>query len=454
MTRILVGGIGPLPWERSRMSWGPGIRAWQVCASLADEGHEVSLLALADPLHYGPGELAAEDSRDSVRIHRLDPGSFFDPRRIEDCCRSWDIEAVVGATLLGSFALAQSRPDVPFWADQFGQAMAEAQALSSRQGDNRAVAQGWKHVHPVLSIADRISVVSRRQRLAVVGELGAVGRLTGETCGYEFVDVMPCAVYPDQSQSVVARRTSRAEKDDFVVLWAGSYNVWSDVETLVEGLEVAMRDSPRLRFISIGGGIEGYHVSTYSRLRELVAASEFSKRFQLEGWVEQRRLADFLARADLGIVAEHSGYEGELGSKNRVVEWMGCGLPVLSSPVGDLGEYLSAGSRGLVFEPGDAAELARQVLWAIENRDSLSRIAEDARKSVYEEFSLERTTSGLRSWAAEPTRAPDWTEVSWRQSPMRYWDWRQRLAVHSQRMTRIRESSTLRSIWRRLTSER
>jgi glycosyltransferase involved in cell wall biosynthesis len=365
-----------------------------------------------------------------------------------------NVEAVVGSTLLASFALARSLPNVPFWADQFGHAMAEAQAKSSVDGDNRSVAEGWKLVQPVLSIADKISVVSQRQRLAVVGELGAIGRLTGETCGYEFIDVAPCAAPSHQGEPSAEHRPSRSSEDEFLVLWAGSYNVWSDIETLMEGLELAMRGNPRVRFVSIGGGIEGHDVSSYSRLKQLVAASKFSDRFLLEGWVEQDQVAHYVAQADLGVVAELRVYEGELGSKNRVLEWMGCGLPVLSSPLGDLGEYLSDGSKGLIFEPGDAAGLAQQVLWAAENRDSISKMAEHTRKSVSEDFSLERTTFGLRSWAREPTRAPDWETVSWRRTPMHHLNWRYRLAARSQSVSWIRRSSILRSMWQRLTSKR
>lgn len=245
-----------------------------------------------------------------------------------------------------------------------------------------------------------------------------------------------------------------SRRDEFLVLWAGSYNVWSDVETLVQGLEIAMRAHPGVRFVSIGGGVEGYHQSSYSELERRVAASEFANRFRLEGWVAQSLVARYVAQADLGIVAELPVYEGELGSKNRVLEWMAAGLPVLCNALGDLGEYFQTGARGLVYRPRDAEGLARQVLWAAANRADLGAMAKSVRSSASEDFSLERTTHGLQTWAQSPTRAPDWETVFWQNVPSNHWNWRQRWVARGQSLTWIRNSSMLRSVRRMLTSGR
>ena len=51
-------------------------------------------------------------------------------------------------------------------------------------------------------------------------------------------------------------------EDAFVVLWSGGYNVWSDIETLLQGLEKAMDEQPSIHFLSTGGAISGHDDAT------------------------------------------------------------------------------------------------------------------------------------------------------------------------------------------------
>ncbi len=57
-----------------------------------------------------------------------------------------------------------------------------------------------------------------------------------------------------------------ASEGDFVVLWSGGYNTWTDVDTLFAGLIKAMKEEPRLRFVSIGGAIPGRDEQTLYHL--------------------------------------------------------------------------------------------------------------------------------------------------------------------------------------------
>ena len=66
---------------------------------------------------------------------------MMEPRVLAGLVRDNKVDAVVGATLLGSFALARAGCELPFWADQFGHSMAEAQAKAALVGNNRPLAE-------------------------------------------------------------------------------------------------------------------------------------------------------------------------------------------------------------------------------------------------------------------------------------------------------------------------
>jgi glycosyltransferase involved in cell wall biosynthesis len=455
MSRILVAGLCPLPFENSLRSYGPGIRTWQFALSLARADHEVRVLAMMTPGAYGDERPAASEDWDGILVERLTDVAFLEPATIRKAIRGFQPQALVGASLYGSAALARAGARLPFWADQLGSAMAEAQALAAVEGRNWPVAHAWGLLAPVLCSADRLSVVSEPQRRAAIGEIGAVGRLTAETCGYEFVSVIPCAYVPSaeappRTDEGCMVRGRIVPDEAFVVLWSGGFNVWSDVATLVEGLETAMSRNSRLHLVCTGGAIPGLDADTYARFEALVASSRHRERFHLEGWVRAERLGSYAAEADVGVLAERSTYEGLLGSKNRIVQWMGAGLPVVCNPAGEIGYLLAERGLGLTFPAGDAEALAERLLWAAENADDLRAMAARAREHAGAELGFEATTRPLAAWAVDPRLAPDASSRARVRGPLDHATLRQRLSGLGRRMPLVRRSEWLVTLWRRL----
>lgn len=409
MSRILICGICPLPVENTHRNYGPGMRSWQFARALTLQGHAVKLVAMRTPGAYDDREPAAEERIDGFEVERLAEARFFDRGEIEARIEAFRPDALVGATIYGSRALASCRSNLPFWADQFGHVMAEAQARAALDGDDLVLGFFWSMVQEVGRRADRLSTVSRRQRYAAIGELGALGRLNAASCGRDLVSVVPCAVVPGAPAAAGASafRGTKVPAGAFVALWSGSYNVWSDVETLFAGLEAAMASDLRIHFVSTGGAIEGHDVLTYPRLAERVARSPHRERFHLDGWVANELLPAYVAEADVGVLSERPIYEGVLGSKNRIVQWLAAGLPVVSNRVGDLGDDLEEHAAGLTFPAGDAEALARHLLWAASHPEELRAMAERGRSLAHARFSIEETTRDLAAWAAAPERAPD-----------------------------------------------
>ncbi|MEZ5331663.1 MAG: glycosyltransferase [Thermoanaerobaculia bacterium] len=405
--RILLAGLCPLPFENTSQNYGPGIRTWQFAVGLRAAGCRVRLVAMTIPGVYGDGELRSEEVREGVEIHRVDGASYLDGDALPVEIERFAPDALVGATIYGSLAAVRTGTELPLWCDQFGHVMAEAQAKASLESSNWPLPRWWRMVQPVMSRADRVSVVSERQRYAAIGELGALGRLSAETCGYEFTAVVPCGLSPRDEPVRPLLRGGEIPHDAFIVLWSGGFNVWSDVDTLFQGLTAAMLRDETIHFVSTGGAIEGHDSDTYARFLALVEGSSLRRRFHLQGWVKRELVASHLAEADLGVLTDLPIYEGLLGSKNRIVEWMAVGLPAVYNRQGDLGELLEEEELGLVFPVGDAAALADRVVWAAGHRRELDAMAVRAREKSLRDFSYEATTRELATWALAPARSPD-----------------------------------------------
>jgi hypothetical protein len=396
--------------------------------------------------------LPSSEVRGGVAIERLPDVAFFDPATLRAAIGESRPEALVGASLYGSAAVARTGMRLPFWADQFGHVMAEAQAKAAIEGRNWPVAHAWGLLRPVLRAADRLSVVSERQRYAAIGELGAVGRLTAETCGYELTAV------------IAARRSAgvRVRRRAGPVRGTSSFRerVRRPLEQRPERLDRHGHDRPRPETATAAGrgSISAAAIRSRPRCRQPGALRRLvgdlrAGRHHMEG-VPAGRVAEYVDEADLGILADRPIYEGLLGSKNRVVQWMGAGLPVLYNRIGDLGDLLETRRLGLTFSPGDASGVAERLLWAVDHTAELRETAARARAFALAELSFEATTRDLVDWASEPRFAPDAASRACVDSPLSHSTWRQRAAALLRRLPLLRRSERLVALWRRILSAR
>ena len=407
--RILLLGISPLPWERSRCHGAPGLRTWQLCQALLGDGHRVCLVTF--------GEACAGDppagSRWLSRV-RLGGADVLDRGRLARLLREHEPDAVVAASSYhgtrAAAALGELDPRLPLWVDLPGDLMAEAQVRAALAGPGEAVdfvADYRAVLLPALRRGDRFSVVSDRQRLALLGQLGLAGRLGADTLGEALVEVVPVsAEAPDPEAEVTP--PPRLPEGRFVVCSCGSFNNWMDIDTLFEGLERAMTRDSRLCFAAAGGGVPGHSEAPLARLRRRVDASPQRGGFHLLGWLEPRELRGLYRRADVAVNLDLPCLEAELGSRNRVLDWARHGLACVTTPGTQLCAELAADGAALAVPFSDPEALARLLCeLAGERHPELEPLGRRARRHTLERYSLAQTTAALRRWAGAPALAGD-----------------------------------------------
>jgi glycosyltransferase involved in cell wall biosynthesis len=78
-----------------------------------------------------------------------------------------------------------------------------------------------------------------------------------------------------------------------------------------------------------------------------------------------------------------------------LVEAFACGLPVIASRIGALAELVDDGVTGLLFEPGDSQDLARQMRWAQQHPEKMAEMGRQARQRYEAEYTAERNYAQL-----------------------------------------------------------
>jgi len=408
--RILVLGFAPLPFERERRLGALTYRTWHVTQALLAAGHDVTLVAVRMA-----GAYEDESNRPPILRFRGEHFTYYSvqPARFEgDVAQAaldrFQPEAVVTVHAYATWVASRLRTELPLWADLNGYAVTEAQARAAVTGDESSIAEAWKWERAAVARADSFSVVSMRQKYALIGELAAVGRIRGSNYGRDTVHYLPNAIEPEAYRHTKAVLRGRLVGErDFVVLWAGGYNTWTDVDTLFAGLTAAMREEPRMKFVSLGGAMPGRDEVTYYRFRRLADESEFPDRFIFTGWVPNEEVPNYYFESDVGINIDRFSYEMLIGCRYRILDMLRAGLPVVTTLGTEISQIVEQERLGMTFAPGDAEGLKECLLTLARDESRRKRSAERARDYLLRHRLLADVMKPLQLWAGNPQPSAD-----------------------------------------------
>ncbi len=405
----MIGQI-PLPFENLKKSYAPGARTWQFAQPLIADGHDVVIMGIRIPFVYEDNwPEIVERKEGGCVIYSITPEEAERQIFLTDLANRFEPDCMLGVFYYPAYIACTSGLEVPIWADMYGCVMAEAQIKAAVYNDDSYLDHFLRMEHVVVSGGDRFSTVSLRQKYELIGELGILRRLNSNTVEHDFVVDIPTAL-PDiriENEGALSLR-ERVSKNDFLVLWSGGYNTWTDVKTLLQGLEMAMDKNPNIKFVSTGGSIDGHDEITYPSFTSMVEKSKFRDRFLLEGWIDRELARSYYLACDIGINIDAKTYEVMFGSRTRILDWALAGLPTLSTNLCELTEELAEKDLLYTFEVGDPESLARSLMNLANNRSELKEVGKRIKHYVHERFSYENTTQALREWVKSPGHAPDY----------------------------------------------
>jgi glycosyltransferase involved in cell wall biosynthesis len=179
-----------------------------------------------------------------------------------------------------------------------------------------------------------------------------------------------------------------------------------DVDTLFAGLEQAMAGCEALTFVSTGGPVEGHDQDSHARFWSRARSSRFAARFESLGRLPRGAALEALASSHVLLSVSRPCLEAEVGSRQRLVEALAHGRPVVATLLGDLAAAVQDGGAGLVVPPGDPDALAAALLRLARNPALLRETASRARALWEARFREEATTEALQSWLRNPLRWP------------------------------------------------
>ena len=267
-----------------------------------------------------------------------------------------------------------------------------------------------------LSRADLLLCASRRQRGLWLGHLAALGRVNPVT-----YDVAPdlsglVAVVPfgtparapaDRDRRVLTDAFPAIGPEDVVAVWGGGIYEWLDPVTLVRAVAGAGVPTLRLVFLGTRHPVPGVD-STAAEARRVAAELGVLDRtvFFHEGWVPYSQRDRWLRAADVAVSTHWDHLETEFAFRTRVVDYLWCGLPVISTAGDELADLVQRAGAGAVVPAGDVEALQR-ALAELAGSVAVRQAAGAAARALGADLAWDLVSRPLVDFCAAPHRAPD-----------------------------------------------
>jgi colanic acid biosynthesis glycosyl transferase WcaI len=141
----------------------------------------------------------------------------------------------------------------------------------------------------------------------------------------------------------------------FVVMFAGTMGVMQGLDVLLEAAELVMEESPDIRFVLVGGGIE------FEPLKRIAASKKLSNVVFI-GKQAAEKMAAILGLADVMVVHLKDSPVFEIAIPSKIQAYLAVGKPIIAGIRGDAETIIRESGAGKVVAPEHPRAISDAVL--------------------------------------------------------------------------------------------
>jgi glycosyltransferase involved in cell wall biosynthesis len=182
-----------------------------------------------------------------------------------------------------------------------------------------------------------------------------------------------------------ARRRLGIDAEAPVVLFVGNLEPRKQVDVLLRAMPCVRQRIPRALLVMVGSGQSAGAEDQTDRLVGLSRDLDLADAVNFVGPVDDQRLLDYYAAANVFALASSSEAQGIVA-----LEAMACGLPVVATAVGGLLGTIDAGRTGFLVPAGETLPLAQRLVHVLQDGHRAEAMGAAARRSVERAFSWPR----------------------------------------------------------------
>lgn len=223
--------------------------------------------------------------------------------------------------------------------------------------------------------------------------------LGGVDCTRLEGDVVPISCPPETH-----KRPARAKGQELRFIAGGVFWPWANLGPGLRDL-VALLDEEDFGRVQLLGGKYGIRSGTtrYTDPRNSLPSTE---RLTFSGIVPIDELWSLYGQADVAFDLMVPSAERSLNLSFRQLDYLRCGLPIITAPNQVIADELLEYGAGWCVEPGDEASLKSLLLRLRDTPALVTKASKAAQKLAKERYSWSRTTAPLAAFVASPVKSP------------------------------------------------
>lgn len=201
----------------------------------------------------------------------------------------------------------------------------------------------------VIKHADHILTVVDEARDMILKKGGSVQQVSvvGNTPALELFTKNSFKIDPIHEKKI---------KEHFSVIYTGGIQMGRGIQVVINALPILKMEIPTILFVIVG---DGYAVS---QLKELADMNDVRDQILWAGWIDHEKVYDYIRLSKVGIIPHRVSDQTNTTIPNKIFDYMGLGIPVVTSDAAPMKRIVDTEQCGLTFKSGDSQSFANTLL--------------------------------------------------------------------------------------------
>ena len=167
----------------------------------------------------------------------------------------------------------------------------------------------------------------------------------------ESVEYFPLGINTDNfkplKKDVSFRESLGISENDNVIIFVGTIYPFAGLMQIINNFENLKKQNQNIKLIIVGGG------PSYSQLKKLVTEKNLESEIILTNFIDQNEIPKYISLADICINPFEINYLTDRIVPTKIIEYLACGKPVLSTPLSGTKELLPDEKFGILYSNSD-----------------------------------------------------------------------------------------------------
>jgi len=173
-----------------------------------------------------------------------------------------------------------------------------------------------------------------------------------------------------------------AQRDtDYVLVFEGQIHSKKGVIEVIEALTLVLKEIKSVKLLLIG---EFREEDEKEKIMSLIEKYGLKDHIKIIGWMKHTDVPKFINLGDVGmIIFKPWSYSYVTGVPNKLIEYMACGKPVITSKnFPEIENIVKSANCGILVDHDDPKKIAEAITYLLENDEIRAKMGKNARSYV------------------------------------------------------------------------